>query len=137
MMLLVVLIIVISIILFAILFVYLHRVYKQLKIRHKPPVTSSGLEHRQEFAFVLAHGVEAYNEQRRLRRQQDRLQRAASASNDSASIQSSTTSDISEPLPAYTTGRHHGVYTSTPITTASSTTTPATTNPLDYYPPPP
>ncbi|KAF9094260.1 hypothetical protein BGX27_001499 [Mortierella sp. AM989] len=131
MMLLVVLIIVISVILFAILFLYLHHVYKQLKIRHKRP---PGLEHRPELAFVLAHGVEAYNEQRRLRRMQERSQtQATSGSNDSASIQSAIT-DISEPLPAYTTNTYRITPGSSAIPVSPSTST--AMHPLDNSAPP-
>ncbi|KAI7822040.1 hypothetical protein BC939DRAFT_504079 [Gamsiella multidivaricata] len=114
--LLVVIVIVISILLFSILFIYLYRVYKRLQVRHLKPLPTAippGLEQHQEFAFVLAHGVEAYNEQRRQRHRQQRVQARATAATagaassgspplgDTASIHSTQPSLVSEPPPEY------------------------------------
>ncbi|KAF9417047.1 hypothetical protein BGZ94_010056, partial [Podila epigama] len=76
--LIVIITITVSIIIFTLFFIYLYRVYRRLQVRYaKPPPSQSippglGLEHHQELAFVLAHGVEAYNQlrQQRLRREQ-------------------------------------------------------------------
>ncbi|KAI8351119.1 hypothetical protein B0O80DRAFT_122953 [Mortierella sp. GBAus27b] len=106
---LVVIVVVVSLILFAILFVYLYRIHQQLKIRYRKPVPSDSLPdpgQHQELAFVLAHGVEAYNAQRRQQQQQQ-----VRASPDNASVQSShpsIPSIPSEPLPAYSPDPAHG-----------------------------
>ncbi|KAG0215416.1 hypothetical protein BGX28_010121 [Mortierella sp. GBA30] len=118
MLLLAVLVIVISVLLFSLLFIYLFRVYKRLQKRHLKPLPPPdslppGLEQHQELAFVLAHGVEAYNELRRQRQQREQAQARAAAvgrlgssgNDDTASIQSShpsiTTAAAVEPPPAY------------------------------------
>ncbi|KAF9917214.1 hypothetical protein BX616_001645 [Lobosporangium transversale] len=112
-MLLAILIIVASVTLFLLLFIYLFRVYKSLKVRHQKPIISPDaippeLEQHHELAFVLAHGVEAYNEQRRERQQQQRQQRQQTRpqsgttgehDDDTASAQSSQPSIT--PLPPY------------------------------------
>ncbi|KAF9946706.1 hypothetical protein BGZ72_011211 [Mortierella alpina] len=109
----VVLVIVISVPLFSLLFYYLFRVYKRLQLRHLKPLPAPnalppGLEQHQELAFVLAHGVEAYNELRRQRQQREQAAAATTtprANDDTASIQSSqpsiTAAAAVEPPPAY------------------------------------
>ncbi|CAO3570686.1 unnamed protein product [Mortierella alpina] len=110
----VVLVIVVTVPLFSLLFFYLFRVYKRLQLRHLKPLPAPnalppGLEQHQELAFVLAHGVEAYNELRRQRQQRERAAAAATAAargnDDNASVQSSqpsiTAAAAIEPPPAY------------------------------------
>ncbi|KAG0034704.1 hypothetical protein BGZ82_005642 [Podila clonocystis] len=107
-MLAVILAVIISAFLFSALFYYLFRVHKRLQIRHaKPPPNAipPGLEEHHELAFVLAHGVEAYNQ---LRRQRQQEQRQTGRSDDNASTASSsshpsiTAAAAIEPPPAYT-----------------------------------
>ncbi|KAF8939933.1 hypothetical protein EDD21DRAFT_85761 [Dissophora ornata] len=168
MQLLVLLVILISVLLFSILFIHLYRVYRRLQIRHLKPLPSAippGLEQHQELAFVLAHGVEAYNEQRRLRQQQERAQARATAttsgsgppSNEDRSSINSYPSFVTEPPPVYSADPPNGdvgygwrvagdvgLFSSPGITgNATSTTNPASSaaaafapHPLDNLLPP-
>ncbi|KAF9546031.1 hypothetical protein BGW38_009674, partial [Lunasporangiospora selenospora] len=107
---LVVLVIVISVVLFSLLFLYLYRVYRQLQVRHAKPLHAPNslapvLEQHQELAYVLAHGVEAYNQLRRQRQRTQQLQQQQDNSEvrgDSASAHSSITGAGIEPPPLYT-----------------------------------
>ncbi|KAG0086364.1 hypothetical protein BGZ92_008190 [Podila epicladia] len=108
-MLAVILAVIISAFLFSALFYYLFRVHKRLQIRHaKPPPNAipPGLEEHHELAFVLAHGVEAYNQLRRQRQQQQRQADRPTDDNASTSSSSShpsiTAAAAIEPPPAYT-----------------------------------
>ncbi|KAF9371772.1 hypothetical protein CPB97_001724 [Podila verticillata] len=105
-MLVVILAVVISAFLFSALFYYLFKVYKRLQIRHaKPPPNAipPGLEEHHELAFVLAHGVEAYNQLRRQRQQRQERPADDNASTASSSSHPSISAAAAiEPPPAYT-----------------------------------
>ncbi|KAF9938588.1 hypothetical protein BGZ67_010676 [Mortierella alpina] len=154
----VVLVIVITVPLFSLLFYYLFRVYKRLQLRHLKPLPAPnalppGLEQHQELAFVLAHGVEAYNQLRRQRLQREQAAAATAAAggnDDAASIQSSqpsiTAAAAIEPPPAYSaepadgdvgygwsTVAHANVFATPGMTGTHSSTIP---HPLDNALPP-
>ncbi|KAF9374630.1 hypothetical protein CPC16_001153 [Podila verticillata] len=105
-MLAVILAVVISAFLFSALFYYLFKVYKRLQIRHAKPLPNAippGLEEHHELAFVLAHGVEAYNQLRRQRQQRQERPADDNASTASSSSHPSISAAAAiEPPPAYT-----------------------------------
>jgi len=90
--LLVILVIVFLAVVFALAFIHFYRIYKQLRIRHLKPIIPppgtipESLEQHQELAFVLTHGVEAYNDLRRERHRRERAEAQAQITTDSPTV---------------------------------------------------